>query len=58
MKLSKEFHLPFPMFKKHLMRGSLTIFNLSNHTNPRDVFEQCFLAVLWPFRGQPAPLLG
>ena len=39
MKLSKEFHLPFPLVKKHLMRGSLTIFNLSNHSNPRDVFN-------------------
>jgi hypothetical protein len=39
MKLSKEFHLPFPYFKKHLMRGSLTVFNLSNHSNPRDVFN-------------------
>jgi hypothetical protein len=39
MKLSKEFHLPLPYFKKHLMRGSLTIFNLSNHSNPRDVFN-------------------
>ena len=39
MKLSKEFHIPFPLFKKHLMRGSLTIFNLSNHYNPRDVFD-------------------
>jgi hypothetical protein len=39
MKLSKEFRLPFPYFSKHLMRGSLTIFNLSNHTNPRDVFD-------------------
>jgi hypothetical protein len=39
MKLTKEFHLPFPYFKKHLMRGSLTIFNLSDHSNPRDVFD-------------------
>jgi hypothetical protein len=39
MKLSKEFHLPLPFLKKHLMRGSLMIFNLSNHPNPRDVFN-------------------
>jgi hypothetical protein len=38
-KLSKEFHLPLPWLKKHLMRGSFMIFNLSNHTNPRDVFN-------------------
>lgn len=39
MKLSKEFHLPLPLFRKHLMRGSLTVFNVSDHTNPRDVFN-------------------
>jgi hypothetical protein len=39
MKLTKEFHLPLPLFKNHLMRGSLTVFNLSNHSNPRDVFN-------------------
>jgi hypothetical protein len=39
MKLSKEFHLPLPLLKKHLMRGSLTVFNLTDHSNPRDVFN-------------------
>jgi hypothetical protein len=39
MKLSKEFHLPLPWLKKHLMRGSLTILNLTDHANPRDVFN-------------------
>ncbi len=39
MKLSKEFHLPLPFLKKHMMRGSLMIFNLTNHSNPRDVFN-------------------
>lgn len=39
MKLSKEFRLPLPLLKKHLMRGSLTVFNLSDHSNPRDVFN-------------------
>lgn len=39
MRLSKDFHLPLPLLKKHVMRGSLTIFNLSNHTNPRDVYN-------------------
>lgn len=39
MKLGKEFHLPLPYLKHHLMRGSLTVFNLSNHSNPRDVFN-------------------
>jgi hypothetical protein len=39
MKLSKEFHLPLPFIKKHMMRGSLTVFNLTNHSNPRDVYN-------------------
>ena len=39
MKLDKEFHLPFPLLKNHLMRGSLTVFNLTDHSNPRDVFN-------------------
>jgi hypothetical protein len=39
LKLSKEFHLPFPLLKGHLLRGSLTVFNLTNHTNPRDVYN-------------------
>jgi hypothetical protein len=39
MKLSKEFHLPLPYIKKHMLRGSLMIFNLSNHSNFRDVYN-------------------
>ena len=38
LKLSKEFRLPFPYLKNHTMRGSLMIFNVTNHSNPRDVF--------------------
>jgi len=39
MKLSKDFRLPFPWVRNHIMRGSLTIFNLTGHTNPRDVYN-------------------
>jgi len=39
LKLSKEFRLPLPWLKNHLMRGALTIFNVTDHTNPRDVFN-------------------
>jgi hypothetical protein len=39
LKLSKEFQLPLPLLKGHLLRGSLTVFNLTNHTNPRDVYN-------------------
>jgi Carboxypeptidase regulatory-like domain len=38
LKLAKEFHLPLPLLKHHLLRGSLTVFNLTNHINPRDVY--------------------
>ncbi len=39
LKLGKEFTLPFPWVKKHKLRGALTIFNLTNHSNPRDVYN-------------------
>lgn len=39
LKLGKEFRLPFPWVKQHLMRGELTIFNLTNYDNPRDVIN-------------------
>jgi Carboxypeptidase regulatory-like domain len=39
LKLGKEFHLPLPWVKNHVLRGSLTVFNLTNHNNPRDVYN-------------------
>jgi len=39
LKLSKEFRLPFPWIKNHVLRGALTTFNLTNHANPRDVYN-------------------
>ncbi|HXJ96945.1 MAG TPA: carboxypeptidase regulatory-like domain-containing protein [Terriglobia bacterium] len=39
LKLGKEFTLPFPWVKNHRLRGALTIFNLTNHSNPRDVYN-------------------
>ena len=39
LKLSKEFHLELPLLKGHVLRGSLTVFNLTNHINPRDVYN-------------------
>jgi hypothetical protein len=38
-KLGKEFRLPFPWVKNHVLRGELTIFNLTNYYNPRDVIN-------------------
>ena len=39
LKLGKEFRLPLPWVKNHVLRGSLTVFNLTNHSNPRDVYS-------------------
>jgi hypothetical protein len=39
LKLSKEFTLPLPMIRNHRLRGALTIFNLTNNANPRDVYN-------------------
>ena len=39
LKLSKEFRLPFPWIKNHVLRGALTTFNITNHANPRDVYN-------------------
>ena len=42
LKLSKDFHvplLPFAYFKKHIFRGALAIFDVTNHQNPLDVYN-------------------
>jgi hypothetical protein len=39
LKLGREFRLPLPWVKNHRLRGALTIFNLTNHSNPRDVYN-------------------
>jgi carboxypeptidase family protein/TonB-dependent receptor-like protein len=49
LKLSKDFHLPFaPWLKRHKFRGAIAIYNVTNHANPRDVFNN----VASPFYGQ------
>jgi hypothetical protein len=53
LQLSKDFHLLWiPWAKKHLFRGSLRIFNITNHGNFRDVYNN----VVSPFFGQLAGL--
>lgn len=38
--ITKDFRISFlPWAKNHLFRGSLRVFNITNHTNPRDVFN-------------------
>ena len=40
LKLSKDFRIPFlPWVKNHKLRGVLAIYNITNHTNPRDVYN-------------------
>ncbi len=39
LELGKDFHIPFPWVRKHLAYGELTIFNVTNHLNPRDVYN-------------------
>lgn len=39
-KLTKDFKMPFlPWLKNHEFSGAIAVFNLTNHTNPRDVFS-------------------
>ena len=52
MKLSKEFHLPFvPWMKKHKFRGGVYVVNFTDHTNPRDVFNNVASANFGHFVG-------
>ena len=39
LELGREFRLRLPWVRNHVLRGALTVFNLSNHTNPRDVYN-------------------
>lgn len=39
LKLGKEFSLPLPFIKNRRFRGALTVFNLTDHFNPRDVYN-------------------
>jgi hypothetical protein len=40
LKLSKDFRIPFlPWVNKHNLRGAISVYNLTNHLNPRDVYN-------------------
>ena len=40
LKLSKDFRIPFlPWLKDHPLRGAIGIYNVTNHLNPRDVYN-------------------
>jgi Carboxypeptidase regulatory-like domain len=49
VKLSKDFRIPFvPWIREHKLRGALAIYNITNQTNPRDVYYN----VASPYFGQ------
>jgi hypothetical protein len=40
LKLSKDFRIPFiPWVRNHNIRGAVSIYNVTNHLNPRDVYN-------------------
>jgi hypothetical protein len=39
LKLGREFRLPLPWLRNHVLRGALTILNVTNNSNPRDVYS-------------------
>ncbi|MGD0226218.1 MAG: carboxypeptidase regulatory-like domain-containing protein [Terriglobia bacterium] len=40
LKLSKDFRIPFlPWVRNHTLRGAIGIYNVTNHLNPRDVYN-------------------
>lgn len=51
LKLSKDFRLPFPWIKKHVLRGALTVVNLTNHDNPRDVYNNVTSPIFGHYAG-------
>lgn len=49
LKLAKDFKVPFiPWLRNHKLRAAIAIFNLTDHTNPRDVYNN----TTSPFFGQ------
>ncbi len=52
LQLSKDFHLPLiPWLKRHKFRGALGILNITNHQNPRDVFNNIASPLFGQFVG-------
>lgn len=50
MKVSKDFHLPFlhfGIFKNHKFRGAIEVYDITNHQNPVDVYNN----IASPFYG-------
>ena len=52
LKLSKDFRIPFvPWVRNHTLRGAVGIYNVTNHLNPRDVYNNVTSPYLGHFAG-------
>jgi hypothetical protein len=52
LRLMKNFRIPFlPWISKYTLRGGLNIFNITNHSNPRDVFNNVVSPLFGNFMG-------
>jgi hypothetical protein len=51
LKLSKDFKVSLPWLRSHKLRGAFAIFNLTNHSNPRDVFNNTASPYFGEFAG-------
>jgi len=52
LKLAKDFKVPFiPWLRNHKLRGAVAIFNLTDHANPRDVYNNITSSLFGQFVG-------
>ncbi len=52
VKVSKDFRVPFlPWLKSHSFRGAFAVYNITDHSNPRDVFSNVFSPFFGHFVG-------
>lgn len=52
LRLTKDFRLPFvPLLSSHRLRIGFAIFNVTNHSNPRDVYNNTNSPVYGDFQG-------
>ena len=52
LKVNKDFTLPFvPWLRQHKLRLSVAVFNLTNHSNPRDVYNNVTSPIYGHFVG-------
>jgi hypothetical protein len=52
LKQSKDFRIPFlPWVRNHTLRGALGVYNITNHLNPRDVYNNVTSPYFGDFAG-------